>query len=841
MGNRIVLIDGNSVFYREYYAMPLSMKSGGGQPTNAIFGFAGLLIKVIETLKPTHIAVAFDYGKRTFRHDIYKDYKAGRKPMPEDLKMQIAPLRKMLELMNICYIEKDGIEGDDILGTLAKRFDDETLIVTGDRDVYQLVDKNTKIYLTKKGLTDVKILDEKAIYDEFSLTPSQMIQLKALMGDKSDNIPGASGVGEKTAINLMKEYGSIENIYVHANEIKGKVGENIRNSKENVEISLKLAKINTDVNISCTLDDMKYDFPFSEEVRSFFIDMEFRSFLKREELFSGSVEYIEPVNKNFNILNIQSVNDIDEIIKKSKETGEFLISDFLNEIYVSEGKNEYKICNIELKTLILNLKTILEDENILKIVFDSKKVMHILDKFDVKLINYFDVSIARYLESGNTVPVKEDMFLQLGFDRETPCKSLVASRILLEEALEKYNMHDLYYKIELPLSKVLFDMEKFGFKVDTKQMDKLQAEYTVELNELTQRIYKMLGREFNIKSPKQLAEVIYDELKLKRSKKRSTDIDTLLEIEGRHPLIPLIIRYRKVQKFLSTYIDGLIPHLDKNNFIHTNFKQTLTTTGRLSSTDPNLQNIPARNEESRVIRSMFVASSEDRVLVDADYSQIELRLLAHMSEDEKLINAFNNNEDIHMQTACFIYNVTPDLVTPEMRRNAKVVNFGVIYGISDYGLATDLNTSVADAREYINSFFKNHPNIEKFMQTQINNARETGRATSMFGRTRKMLDINSSNYNLRMRAERASQNMPVQGTAADVIKLAMLNVDKALKEKFKDAHLIMQIHDELIIDTPKEIAEDVLKLVQTEMENVCNLSVPLLSDGKISYRWSEGH
>ena len=841
MANKIVLIDGNSIFYREYFAMPNTMKSKSGEPTNAIFGFAGIIIKVIESIKPTHIAVAFDYGKHTFRHDIYKDYKAGRKPMPDDLRAQIAPLHKMLDLMNICYIEKDGIEGDDIIGTLAKRFDDETLIVSGDRDVYQLVDKSTKIYLTKKGLSDIKILDENAIFNEFGLKPCQMIELKALMGDKSDNIPGATGIGEKTALSLMQQYGSIEGIYAHQDELKGKMGENIRASKKLVELSLKLAKINTNVDIKCSLDDMKYDFPFSEELRAYFRTMDFNTFLKREDLFDSKLTYSELPKKDFQIFEIKNLKDIKEVIEKSKKSKEFVISDYLEYIYVSDGKEEYKVNGVDTKTLLLSFKDIFENENILKIVFDSKRVMHMLDNYGIRLENYFDVSIARYLESGNTVTILDDMFLQMGLDRETPCKSLVSARILLEEAIEKYGMHDLFYKIELPLSKVLFSMEKQGFKVDYKQMEKLKNEYEVELLELTHKIYKMIGREFNIKSPKQLAEIIYDELKLKRSKKRSTDIETLIEIEDRHPLIPLVIRYRKVQKFLSTYIDGLTPHLDKNNFIHTNFKQTLTTTGRLSSTDPNLQNIPVRTEESRAIRSMFIASSENRVLIDADYSQIELRLLAHMSGDEKLIEAFKNGEDIHTQTACYIYGVTKDLVTPEMRRVAKVVNFGVIYGISDFGLSSDLKISVMESRAYINSFFENHPKIKEFMDKQINNARETGRATSMFKRTRKMIDINNPNYNLRMRAERASQNMPVQGTAADVIKLAMINVDRALKEKYPEANLIMQVHDELIIDSPKEIAEDVLKLVQTEMENVCDLSVPLTSDGKISYRWSEGH
>lgn len=845
MDTKIVLIDGNSLFYREFFAMPLSMRNEAGQPTNAVYGFATILIKVIESLKPTHIAVAFDVSKKTFRNEIFKDYKAFRKPMPDDLRVQLDPLKKMLESMNICFLEKEGIEGDDIIGTLASRFkNEETLIVTGDRDCFQLVTPKTRVFLMKKGLSDVKIVDERYLLDEFKLLPSQMVELKALAGDKSDNIPGAKGVGDKTALDLVQKFGSIKNIYKSIDEIEGRLRENLIASREVVDVSLKLAKINTSVDIDCSLRDMEFDFPFGEKTLEFFKENGFRSLMKREDLFS--FEESASKKKTAIINEIKTRSALRELLKSVGS--EFAIFPSGDRIFMSVGKGEF-VCDLSESLIGGEISSsdfwgevshIMSDAKVAKVSFDFKSIFHIMADTS-QTLNYFDVSLAKYLVDGNVVKDLSDVLVSLDLDDSTPATSLLAARKILAGKIEELGMHRLFYEIELPLVSVLFEMERAGFKVDTKKMDELGKKYEHEIDSLTREIYKFAGHEFNIKSPKQLGEVLFDELRLAASKKKSTNIDALEYLEDRHPIVPLVMRYRKVSKLLSTYIDGMRPHLDSNNFIHTNFKQTLTTTGRLSSTDPNLQNIPVRTDESREIRSMFVASTPQNVLIDADYSQIELRLLAHLSGDETLIEAYRKNEDIHTKTASTIFDVAPHAVTSLMRRTAKVVNFGVIYGISDFGLSNDLKITVADAKSYIENYFKMHPKVDEYMKAQVAFAREKGYVVSMFGRIRKMMDINSPNYLIRTRAERASQNMPLQGSAADIIKIAMVNISNHLRKIGSKAKLIMQVHDELIIDCPAAESERVRKIIDSEMESAITLSLPLVADTQVSYRWSEGH
>lgn len=847
MDTKIVLIDGNSLFYREFFAMPLSMRNALGQPTNAVYGFATILIKVIETLKPTHIAVAFDVSKKTFRNEIFSDYKAGRKPMPEDLRSQIAPLKKMLQSMNICFLEKEGLEGDDILGTLSSRFKgEEILIVTGDRDCFQLVSKTTKVFLMRKGLSDVKIVDERFLLDEFKLLPSQMVELKALAGDSSDNIPGAKGIGDKTALNLVQKFGSIKNIYKSIDEIQGKLRENLIESRDIVDISLRLAKIDTQVDIECTLRDMEFDFPFGEKTLEFFKENGFRSLLKREELFE--MQGREKKTTHAKVEEIDSLVLLRQFLKSTKT--ELSIFPRGDVIFLSNGNGEF-VCDVSQslvggkfsKAQFWNeFSSVLSNPKIVKISFDCKSLFHMIaDDSSVLVENYFDISIAKYLVDGNVVKDVSDVFVALDLDESAPASSLISARKVLMEKIEELGMHRLFYDIELPLAHVLFEMERVGFRVDIQKMDELGEKYTEELEDLTRQIHFLAGHEFNIKSPKQLGEVLFDELRLAASKKKSTNIDALEYIEDRHPIVPLVMRYRKVAKILSTYIDGLRPHIDEKGFVHTNFKQTITTTGRLSSTEPNLQNIPIRTDESREIRSMFVASSPQHVLIDADYSQIELRLLAHLSGDESLIEAYRNNEDIHTKTASNIFGVEPKSVTSLMRRTAKIVNFGVIYGISDFGLSSDLKITLVNAKNYIENYFKMHPKVDEYMKAQVAFAREKGFVSSMFGRMRKMMDINSPNYIIRSRAERASQNMPLQGSAADIIKVAMVNISAHLKKIDSKARLIMQVHDELIVDCPETESEVVREIVDLEMESAIKLSLPLVADTQVSYRWSEGH
>lgn len=844
MSNKLVVIDGNSIFYRSFYALPL-LTNSDGEYSNAVYGFAIQILHIIQSIKPKYIAVAFDVSKKTFRNKIFSDYKGTRKPMPDELRSQIVPLKKMLSLMNIKISEQEGIEGDDIIGIISKRFlDTETIIVTGDRDTFQLVDDTTKVYFTKKGTSELKIIGPKELKEEYGVSPKEFIDLKALQGDTADNIPGVAGVGPKTAIELIQKYGSIEGIYEHIDEITGKLKDKLLEGKDNAFMSKELATILTKGDLDIKLSECEYDYPFAAPVYEFFKKYEFRTLLKNEDIFDmamGERSQIKYDIKNYS--KKEELQSIKDLIKKQRVFAYYFNK---NEIHFSIGSEEilFNTSNDLLGELDANLffdffKDIFESNEIEKICFDSKQDMYYLKQYKIELNNYFDVSIAKYLVDGTSVDAIRDVFFEddLTFISCNLYNFSKEYKIKIEEEKLQY----LFKKVEIPLSKVLFNMENCGFKVDVDILKTLKQKYNLELLELEKQIYLLAGETFNINSPKQLAHILYDNLGLAHNKKQSTSADKLEELKDEHEIIRYILRYRKVAKFLSTYIAGLYPHIDKNNLIHTYFKQTFTTTGRLSSIEPNLQNIPIRSEESKEIRSMFIASEKDHVLIDADYSQIELRLLAHMSEDKVFVDAFNNNLDIHTKTASEVFGVSESEVTKDMRRMAKVVNFGIIYGISEYGLADDLKIKAFEARNLINNFYASHPAVDKFMKDAIEKARETGKAETMFGRTRKMFDIKASNYMVRTRAERASQNMPLQGTAADIIKIAMVNTFNALKEGGFKAKLIMQVHDELIIDAPIEEKDAVCNLLKEQMENAVSLKVPLVVDVASSYRWSDGH
>lgn len=842
--DKIVIIDGNSLFYRSFYALPL-LTNAQGEYSNAVYGFAVQIVKIISEVKPTYIAVAFDAGKHTFRNDLYEGYKATRKPMPSELRCQLEPLKKMLSCMNIKYCEKVGLEGDDVVGTLAKRFSDiDTLIYTADRDTLQLIDDTTSIYFTKKGTTEVKIVDRATLKAEYGVEPSQIVDIKALQGDTSDNIPGVRGIGARIAQNLVQKYGNLDGIYNNIDEITGKTKEYLIEGKDSAYLSYKLAKINTEVEVECDLEDCRYIYPFSPSVYEFFKYYEFKSLLKRPEIFADASRV--RAAKTYPVVEIKSDENLSELKNNLTKAEEFAFYAANNKWYLSCGACEYVIDTAgeyyksnkeQMDQLVFGLLS----GNKQKILFDSKQVMHFMHKYNGELgQNVFDLSIAKHLESGGAVKSVADILVD-DEEQDTPCSIFLSVKNELVKELAELNMQDLYYKVELPLTKVLFDMEIQGFKVDVDVLNQLSVQYANELKELEEQICEQAGEKFNINSPKQLAEILYDKLGLKHGKKKSTAAENLETIKNAHPIIPLILRYRKVAKLNSTYVEGFRPHLDENNIVHTSFKQTLTNTGRLSSTDPNLQNIPIRSEDGRVVRSMFIARSKDNVLIDADYSQIELRLLAHLSGDPYFINAFKNNDDIHTATASLVFGVDPKDVTKDMRRIAKVVNFGIIYGISEYGLATDLNISGKEAKKLIDDFYVNHPMVKEFMQGSINKAKQTGRVSTLLGRSRKMLEVTSTNYMVRSMAERASQNMPLQGSAADIVKIAMIKVSDKLKEEGLKAKLILQVHDELIIDCPKAEEEEVKKIVKTEMENAYKLSVPLTVDVTSSYRWSDGH
>ena len=848
MDRKIVLIDGNSIFYRSFYALPL-LTNERGEFSNAVYGFAMQIVKIISDLKPTHIVVAFDAGKKTFRNNLYDNYKATRKPMADELKVQIEPLKRMLSLMNIKFIDEVGYEGDDILGMLCTEFaGDDKIIVTGDRDTLQLIDDKTTIYFTKKGMTDVKVMGESELQEEYGIPASSIVDLKALQGDTADNIPGAKGIGPKTALALIKEWKTIEKIYKNLDKIDAKIREKLENQKDEVVLSKKLATIVRKSNISCPLDEAKYEFPFSEELYKFFEYYNFRTLLKRDELFGEKFTSLKKNNVTTEkIDSLQKLQNLIDEIENNKKLA-FYVDSNDNLLFSSNGEIEYvvlaqrELFSLEIthENVLQKLKKYFVSNEILKVFFDAKSVMHYLSNFGINNIsNFEDISIIKHLVTGLSIKSIEDLLTVP--EESAPVATVILSSLELLPELEKLKMMDLYRNVEIPLVSVLFDMEKTGFKIDLDNLEDRSQKLTTEINDIKKQIFDLVGFEFNLNSTKQLGEVLFDNLGLPHNKKKSTNAEALEKIIDSHPIVDLILRYRKVEKLRSTYIDGMRPHIDSRGLIHTTFKQTLTTTGRLSSVEPNLQNIPIRGEESKQIRSMYVASSKDNVLVDADYSQIELRLLAHFSGDEFFIESFNNHEDIHTRTACSVFNVEPQNVDASMRRIAKIVNFGIIYGISEFGLSTDLKCSAWEARDYINNFYASHPKVREYLDGLIIKTRESGRAETILGRTRYMPDINNSNYMVRTRAERACQNMPLQGSASDIIKIAMINIHSEFKKLGLKAKLIMQVHDELVVDSPKEEVEIVKAILKRKMESAISLNVPLVVEVGEGYSWDTAH
>ena len=846
MADKFVIIDGNSIFYRSFYALPL-LVNNEGKYSNAVYGFAMQVINIINNIKPKYMAVAFDVSKKTFRNEIYSEYKATRKPMPDELRCQIEPLKEMLKLMKIKIVEKEGIEGDDIIGILSNYFlDTENIIVTGDRDTFQLVNENTSVYFTKRGTSDVDIITPKTLKNLYGVDQKQFIDLKALQGDKSDNIPGVAGIGPKTALELLQTYGSIDGVYENLDKIAESTKRKLQEGKADAYMSKELATILTEFqDLNVKLEECKFDYPFSVDVKAFFKKYDFKSLLKNENYFDNNKDNI--IENQFKIVKVEEfekMQNLAKIIKKERKFAYFFenytIHIGVNEIeYLLSFSNDLFAGEMKIEKFFEIFKPIFESTEIQKICFDSKQDMYYLKNYGVELNSYFDCSIAKYLIGGFPVESVYDVFFDDSLSNIAVKLLIISEEFKIKIEAEK--LHYLFYDVENKLSKVLFSMEEAGFKIDSEILNSLKEKYEIEQTELEGKIYELAGEKFNLNSAKQLAFILYEKLNLTHKKKQSTTADNLKLIEHEHEIVRYILRYRKVTKFLSTYVLGIMPHVDLKGLVHTYFKQTSTTTGRLASVEPNLQNIPIRSEESREIRSMFVASNDDRILIDADYSQIELRLLAHCSKDPIFIDAFNNNFDIHTMTASVIFGVNENFVTKEMRRTAKVVNFGIIYGISEYGLAEDLMISPREARGLIENYYYQHPFVKQFMEQTVANARQSGKVETIFGRKRNILDINSSNYTLRTRAERMCQNMPLQGSAADLIKIAMVSTFERLKREKCDAKLIMQIHDELIVDCSVKEKDRVVEILREEMESACKLSVPLVVDVQTSYRWSDGH
>lgn len=834
--NKILLLDSNSLMHRAYHALP-NLKSSKGLYTGAIYGFLSILLRLIKEQKPTHIAAAFDLHGPTFRHEMFKDYKATRKPMDEELRQQVEPLKELITAMGIKIVSLQGYEGDDILGTLSKRFDDECIIVTGDRDSFQLVSPTTKVFWTKKGVSDIEVYDEERLLQD-GFTVSQFIDYKALRGDTSDNVPGIPGVGEKTAKQLLEKYGSLDEILAHADEIPGKLGQNVQNGKDIAILSKELVTINCDVPVECTLDDIKFTPVYSQAVRTLLGQLEITSLAARMTFENGEDESVVELPKiEKKVVVLTTGQDIKAAIKGDKIA--VLIGE--NVTFAVDDKTEYKIdCVQDLFSEGVDF-----DEAV-NVVKECAKDMELVC-YDFKALSkaygfnnskFFDTMIASHLVRGSA-PIKS-VEQVLGADGlEVGAVELLVESDKLKEQLAKNELNHLFFDVEQPLCVVLRNMEQRGMCVSVAALKSLEEKYAERIATLTGEIYDLAGEHFNIASTKQLGEILFEKLMLPHGKKTKTGYsvseDVLGNLSGAHPIIAKILEYRHYAKLQSTYVTGLQP-LVKAGRIHTEFNQCITTTGRLSSTNPNLQNIPTRSEEAKDIKSAFIPS-EGNVLVSADYSQIELRLLAHMSGDEQLIKAFNEGDDIHAITAAQILGKSVSEVTPAERRDAKAVNFGIIYGISGYGLAENLSIPQYKAKEFIANYFTMHPKVREFMDGCVKSARERGYSLTMLGRRRNLSDLNASNYMVRSSAERMAMNTPLQGSAADIIKLAMLGVEKRLASM--KSKMILQIHDELIIDAAADEAEEVKNILSYEMEHAVKLSVPLIAEATSAKNWGE--
>lgn len=855
----ILLLDSNSLMNRAFYALPI-LSNKDGVYTNAVYGYLSMLARLLNEKKFTHIAAVFDVKAPTFRHLRYDKYKGTRKPMPEELVPQMPLLKELLVLLGVKVVEKAGYEADDIIGTLAKKCAFETVIVSGDRDVLQLVDDSTVVYNTKRGVTDIKVYDENALAED-GFTPEQVIEYKALSGDASDNIPGCPGVGEKTAKALLADYGDVDGVYAHIDEIKGKLRERLIENKESVYLSRELATIKTDVPLEVTEDELTFSGNVPQAFCDKLIELECKTLIPRfTKLAAGVSEKIKGLTPletlpdieiksevtKVNAVNINSESELEAVLNGKKEGLSLVLADNIH--FSLDGKTEYIIETahdllsegMSFDDAVAHFKPLFESD-IPKVFFDVKNLMHELDVYGITFAKpYDDALLMNYLLDVTKTPKSVGELIE-NYGYTEPASGILELKGTLLTKLKLSGLDDLYNNIELPLVEVLFSMEKCGFKVDLSVLNELAERYTAEINAIADEIFAMNGNEkFNINSPQQLGTVLFEKLGLQHGKKTKTGYSVAADIleELDHPIIPLILKYKKFGKLLSTYINGMRAVMEPSTCkVHTVFKQCLTQTGRLSSTEPNLQNIPIRTEEGREIRRMFVPSARDRALVSADYSQIELRLLAHFSGDPILTSAYNSGEDIHAITASKIYGVPLESVTSKMRRDAKRVNFGIIYGMSAFGLANAVGTSPYEARIFQDKYFESYPKVKSYMQGNVDFAVKNGYIRTLEGRIRYFPEFKSANKNIRNFGERAAMNMPLQGSASDIIKIAMLKVYKALKDGGYKSDLILQVHDELVLDVPKDEVEAVKKLLVECMESAAKLNVPLIADAKVGADW----
>ena len=846
--DKFLIIDGNNLLFRAYYALP-PLTNFQGEISNGVFGFCNMLVKAIKEIEPKYIAVAFDSGRKTFRHEMFKEYKGNRKEAPRDLIAQFPILKNMLDAMNIRHIERGDLEADDIIGCLSREHTDtQNIIFSADKDLLQLINKNTVVLQPQKANVEALVLDEDALYEKMGLYPRQIVDFKALRGDTSDNIPGVQGVGDKTATSLIEQYGDLDGVYANAESIKGKLGERIRECKDIAYLSKQLATIVTDKEIEKDIEQFTYQFPFNKEVHELFKRYQFNSLLKKPELFqeTGAMQCVMQFDENHEIKAVSGIGQFTDLISKFDEKTLFID---VNESAINwiEDDVEYVLEISEILPMDEALKVIkpLLQGDVEKVVFDSKNLRHFLNKYGVSINNVvFDITIGRYVTNTSNKYNKtlNEVLEELGMSVTSPVSNMKTLYYDLKKSIEENGLNQVFYDIEMPLSNVLFNMEKEGFRIDTAELDNLDLKYGSELEQLTAQIYQHAGYEFNINSPKQLSKVLFEDLKLTswNNKKQKTEVKYLNEMRNQHPIVDLILKYRELFKLHKTYIVAYKNLINKDTQkIYTVFNQTLTSTGRLSSSEPNLQNIPIRKEEGKNLRKLFVSSFDDGLIVSADYSQIELRLLAAFSGDEKLISAFNKGEDIHRLTASQIFGVPPCDVTDDLRRQAKAINFGIIYGISEYGLSQNINSSVVAASEYMKTYFARYPRIQEYIQSNIDYCRKYGFVKTCFGRIRVIPEINSANYNLRQFGERAAMNMPLQGSASDIIKLAMVKVYELIKKHNLRARLILQVHDELILDIPRDEIDIVEKILRDSMEKVVDLPVKLEINIASGKNWLE--
>lgn len=879
--NIFLIIDGSSLFFRAFYALPL-LKTKKGVYTNAIYGFVMMLENAIEKVKPTHIAVCFDRKGKTFRTDLYKDYKGTRQKTPNELEQQFPLIRDILKYMNIRVLDSPVYEADDIAGTLsleASKKGFKTYLLTGDKDYYQLIDENTCVLMTRKGITELEIVNLQTLKEDYGIETKEFIDLKGLMGDQSDNIPGVPGIGQKTGIKLIKEFGTMENLYNNLDKVSGKkLKENLEENKTQAFMSKKLGTIVRNINLGIDLTDLKiktYDY---DNLSKMYREFEFNSILKRlPEKYQ--TEETETVNDDFFKI---SNNSIEDIISQIREVKSFSFK-FISDGKIYEGVEPFKIVILpkESTTTIFDynlenlekLKEIFEDENIEKIGHDLKEEMIILQYNNIDLKNYLhDTMIAEYLlnstQSNYELNNLANIYFNMGYKSEEDLlgkgvKKKAFSEIdkndlynyfsyilnmvyklrpLQIEKIIAEQMENLYFEVELPLVEVLANMELVGIRTEESLLEEIDIKIKKKISELEKDIYKEADEEFNINSPKQLGQILFEKMDLPVIKKTktgfSTSVEVLEKLQGKSPIIAYILEYRKFTKLKNTYIDGLRNVINKKTGrIHSRFNQTIASTGRISSTEPNLQNIPIKTPEGRLIRKALLAS-DGYTLVDTDYSQIELRVLASLAKDESMISAFENGLDIHRKTASEVFHTPYEEVTTELRSMAKAVNFGIVYGISDYGLSQNLNIPRKDAKTYIDNYLDHFQGIKNYMSEEVEVGKKLGYVETILHRRRYIPELKAKNFNIRSFGERVALNTPIQGSAADIIKIAMVGVYMELKKRKMKSKLILQIHDELVVDAENSEIEDVRELMKKIMEKAVNTLVPLkvvMETGKSLY------